>query len=76
MKWIGGISFCSRVTGKVVIAVTAFILFQCLTIESSAQTASVAFRNVDLVVTPVVGTGWMVGEDMLNRYLIRRRVIG
>src|SRR5262249_19598205 len=27
---------------------------------------------VDLVVTPVVGTGWMVGEDMLDRYLIRR----
>jgi hypothetical protein len=27
---------------------------------------------VDLVVTPVVGTGWLVGEDMLDRYLIRR----
>lgn len=47
MKWIGGISYSSRVTGKVVIAVTAFILCQCLTIESSAQTASAAFRNVE-----------------------------
>jgi hypothetical protein len=46
MKWIGGISFSSRVTGMVVIAVTAFILCQCLTIESSAQTASAAFRNM------------------------------
>jgi hypothetical protein len=27
---------------------------------------------VDLVVTPVVGAGWLVGEDMLDRYLIRR----
>jgi hypothetical protein len=27
---------------------------------------------VDLVVTPVAGTGWLVGEDMLDRYLIRR----
>jgi len=27
---------------------------------------------VDLVVTPVVGTGWLVGEDMLDRYLIQR----
>jgi hypothetical protein len=27
---------------------------------------------VDLVVTPVVGTGWMIGEDMIDRYLIRR----
>jgi hypothetical protein len=26
---------------------------------------------VDLVVTPVVGTGWLVGEDLLDRYLIR-----
>jgi len=26
---------------------------------------------VDLVVTPVLGTGWLVGEDMLDRYLIR-----
>jgi hypothetical protein len=26
---------------------------------------------VDLVVTPVVGTGWLVGEDMLDRYLVR-----
>ncbi len=25
---------------------------------------------VDLVVTPVVGTGWLVGEDALDRYLI------
>jgi hypothetical protein len=47
MKWIGGISFSSRVTGKVVIAVTAFILCQCLTIQLSAQTASAAFRNVE-----------------------------
>jgi len=27
---------------------------------------------VDLVVTPVVGTGWLVGEDMLDLYLVRR----
>lgn len=27
---------------------------------------------VDLVVTPIVGTGWLIGEDMLDRYLIRR----
>lgn len=26
---------------------------------------------VDLVVTPVVGTGWLVGEDMLDLYLVR-----
>lgn len=26
----------------------------------------------DLVVTPVVGTGWLVGEDLIDRYLIRR----
>ncbi len=27
---------------------------------------------VDIVVTPVVGTGWLVGEDMIDRYLIQR----
>jgi hypothetical protein len=27
---------------------------------------------VDLVVTPVVGTGWLVGEDALDKYFIRR----
>ncbi len=27
---------------------------------------------VDLVVTPVVGAGWLVGEDALDRYIIRR----
>ncbi|MGH9938462.1 MAG: hypothetical protein ACREAM_19650 [Blastocatellia bacterium] len=27
---------------------------------------------VDIVVTPVVGTGWLVGEDMIDRYMIRR----
>jgi len=27
---------------------------------------------VDLVVTPTVGTGWMIGEDALDRYVIRR----
>lgn len=27
---------------------------------------------VDLVVTPVVGTGWLVGEDLLDKYLINR----
>jgi hypothetical protein len=27
---------------------------------------------VDLVVTPTFGTGWMIGEDALDRYLIRR----
>jgi hypothetical protein len=27
---------------------------------------------VDLVVTPVVGTGWLVGEDTLDKYFIRR----
>jgi len=26
---------------------------------------------VDIVVTPVVGTGWLVGEDVIDRYLIR-----
>jgi hypothetical protein len=47
MKWIGGISFSPRVIGRVVITVTAFILCQCLTIESSAQTASAVFRNLE-----------------------------
>lgn len=27
---------------------------------------------VDLVVTPTVGTGWVVGEDIVNRYVLRR----
>jgi hypothetical protein len=27
---------------------------------------------VDLVVTPVVGTGWLIGEDMLDRFLIKK----
>lgn len=27
---------------------------------------------VDHVVTPVVGTAWMIGEDVLDRYVIRR----
>lgn len=27
---------------------------------------------VDIVVTPVVGTGWLVGEDLLDKYLINR----
>jgi hypothetical protein len=27
---------------------------------------------VDLVGTPVMGMGWMIGEDMLDRYLIKR----
>jgi hypothetical protein len=27
---------------------------------------------VDLVVTPVVGTAWLVGEDVLDRFLVRR----
>lgn len=27
---------------------------------------------VDLVVTPVVGTGWLVGEDLIDRYLVQR----
>ncbi|MCI0525632.1 MAG: hypothetical protein L0Y75_10255 [Acidobacteria bacterium] len=27
---------------------------------------------VDIVVTPVVGAGWLVGEDMVDRYLILR----
>lgn len=27
---------------------------------------------VDIVVTPVVGTGWMVGEDLLDKHFIRR----
>jgi len=26
---------------------------------------------VDLVVTPVLGTGWLIGEDILDRFLIR-----
>jgi hypothetical protein len=55
MKWIGGISFSSRVTGKVVIAVMVFILWQILTIESSAQTASAVFKNVE--------TDWIRSRD-------------
>jgi hypothetical protein len=47
MKWISAISFSSRLAGKVVIVVTAFILCQCLTIEVSAQTASAVFRNTE-----------------------------
>ena len=27
---------------------------------------------VDLVVTPVVGTAWLIGEDMLDRFVIRK----
>lgn len=27
---------------------------------------------VDIVVTPVVGTGWLVGEDLIDRYVIQR----
>lgn len=27
---------------------------------------------VDLIGTPVMGIGWMIGEDMLDRYLIKR----
>ncbi|MGE0127763.1 MAG: hypothetical protein AB7U82_06770 [Blastocatellales bacterium] len=27
---------------------------------------------VDIVVTPVVGAGWLVGEDLIDRYLIQR----
>lgn len=27
---------------------------------------------VDLVVTPVLGTAWLVGEDLLDRYVVRR----
>lgn len=27
---------------------------------------------VDLVVTPVLGTGWVIGEDVLDRFVIRR----
>ena len=26
---------------------------------------------VDLVVTPVIGTAWLIGEDALDRYLVR-----
>ena len=47
MKWTGGISFSSRVSGKVVIAIKAFILCQCLAIESSAQTARAVFLNME-----------------------------
>lgn len=55
MKWIGGISFSSHCTGRVVIAVTAFILWQCLTIEASAQTASAVFKNME--------TEWIRSRD-------------
>lgn len=55
MKWIGGISFSSRFAGKVVIVVTAIILFPWLTIEVSAQTASAAFRNIE--------TDWIRSRD-------------
>ena len=27
---------------------------------------------VDLVMTPIAGTGWLIGEDLLDKYLIRR----
>ena len=27
---------------------------------------------VDLVVTPVIGTGWLVGEDAVDKYFIKR----
>jgi hypothetical protein len=27
---------------------------------------------IDLVVTPVVGTGWLAGEDLIDRYVLRR----
>lgn len=27
---------------------------------------------VDIVITPVVGTGWLVGEDLLDKHFIRR----
>jgi hypothetical protein len=27
---------------------------------------------VDLVITPLAGTGWLIGEDMLDRFLIKR----
>jgi len=47
MKCIDGTSFSSHVTGKVVIAVAAFILCPCLTIKSSAQTASAVLRNIE-----------------------------
>jgi hypothetical protein len=30
-----------------------------------------AMAYVDIVVTPLVGTGWLVGEDLLDKYLIR-----
>src|SRR5262245_9829207 len=58
MKWIGGISFSSHVTRKVVIAVAAFILCPCMTIESSAQTASVVLHAMEV--------------EHPDRYLIRR----
>lgn len=47
MNWTGGILLSSRVTGKVAIAIAAFILCQWLAIESAAQTTSAAFRNVE-----------------------------
>lgn len=31
-----------------------------------------AFGFVDHVVTPTVGTGWAIGEDVIDRYLVRR----
>lgn len=31
-----------------------------------------AMAYVDLVVTPVIGTGWLIGEDAVDRYLIAR----
>ncbi len=47
MKWTGGTSFSSHVTQKVVIAVAAFIVCPCMTIESSAQTASVVLHAIE-----------------------------
>jgi hypothetical protein len=29
------------------------------------------FSYIDIVVTPTVGTAWLVGEDVLERYLVR-----
>jgi hypothetical protein len=31
-----------------------------------------AMAYVDIVVTPLIGTGWLVGEDLIDKYLIRR----
>jgi len=36
------------------------------------RTGRTGAAAVDLVVTPTVGTAWLIGEDILDRYVVRR----